>query len=307
MQSQGAQDEAKQGLEAMCNQIFSGQTATKCVNIVDQYFPLIWDELEALMSDAHAVCVDLEMCTQEVAPAAARRTNLVRLLPAMRRSINHSTLPARQTPRLDSSQRFLRIIQTRTGLTATCVICKIGFRGLIDTIRDGPIMPLLALVLRWGVCDKLLPADYKPGCNDFLHMYLKSVLVMTLDEITPTEVCDWLQLCKASDKLAIDQMSESQRGEALCEACTLTAQFMQHELSDPTLQDDIVHTVESVCNELDGDARKECDTLIETYLPAIFQSVSVELNPSKICPELNMCPAQRTPLVKLAKATNDNV
>lgn len=140
MQDKETQSEAKQALDYLCNEILSGATAQKCQQIVDQYFSVLWDELEALLSDTHQICVDLEMCQTRRQPTGLRGTPLIRLLPAMRRSIVHGRLPQRQTPRLDSTTRFLRRIQTQSGLNAGCVLCKIGLTGIIDYLKDGPML-----------------------------------------------------------------------------------------------------------------------------------------------------------------------
>lgn len=64
----------------------------QCVSIIDQYFPLLWDELETLLSDSRGVCIDLELCQnrQALASNTIRRTSMLRLLPAIRRRLPQS-------------------------------------------------------------------------------------------------------------------------------------------------------------------------------------------------------------------------
>jgi hypothetical protein len=77
-------EEAMNALDSVCQAVFSGDSARKCVSIVNQYFPLVWDELRALIDDSHAICVDLDLCSS-ITGAKKRPIKLIRLLPAVRR------------------------------------------------------------------------------------------------------------------------------------------------------------------------------------------------------------------------------
>jgi saposin len=81
------QDEAKEVLESACNSILSGSSATECVNIIDQYLPLLWEEVVALLDDTHGLCVDLSLCAS-ITARKNKPMSLVRLLPALR-TVNH--------------------------------------------------------------------------------------------------------------------------------------------------------------------------------------------------------------------------
>ena len=50
----------KELLESTCASL--GSYANECRQLVDQYFPLVWDELEALLADSRGLCNALGMC-----------------------------------------------------------------------------------------------------------------------------------------------------------------------------------------------------------------------------------------------------
>jgi hypothetical protein len=84
-------------------------------------------------------------------PSSEHRTSMLRLVPAVVRRVavgvarrQHAAhiqaradhLPRRQTPRLDSSIRFLRRIQTRSGQKAGCALCKMGWTALLAALKE---------------------------------------------------------------------------------------------------------------------------------------------------------------------------
>jgi hypothetical protein len=60
--------------------------------------------------------------------------------------------------------------------------------------------------------------------------------------------------------LSVDELnalSPAERATVLCQACTVTAEFLQHEIADRSMQDDIIHTAESGCEDLPSDMQQE--------------------------------------------------
>lgn len=303
MAEREAKDEVKAIFDQLCGYL-GGTTAQRCMGIVDQYFPFIWDEVVSLLSDARGICVDLEMCQRQ--NQVSSRTSMMRILPALRREfIQHANLPEMQTTRLQSSVRFFKHLQTRDGSSASCVLCEIGWTGIIDYLRtNNATLDKMSDGIRWYVCQKVLPASFMDGCSDFLQLYLKSVLLMTLEDVTPKEVCDAIHACTNSESRRLKQLTAGQKSVVVCEACTVAAEFLQHEIRDRTVQSDIRQMVERACQQLSGDMRAECNSMVETYLPAIFDSLQDELNPQIICPQLRMCSTRMT--VPIREETNDN-
>jgi len=251
------------------------------------------------------VCMDLELCQNRQALSShnIRRTSMLRLLPAIRRRLPqsneelHSSLSSRGTPRLDSAARFMQRIQTREGIPSGCVLCKIGFSGLIAYLETDPqALPMLSNTTRQLVCHKILPLELSPGCDDFFQLYLQSVLLMTVQEVGSMPVCQMIHACKASDARKLEEMTEAERRTILCQACTVVAEYAQHEINDRSVQDDLTHVIEQACDDLPEEMRQDCKSLVETYGPAIFQALAENLNPMTICPTLHMCPSRGLPI-----------
>lgn len=60
----------------------------------------------------------------------------------------------------------------------------------------------------------------------------------------------------------LEEMTEVQRREVLCQACTLVAEFAQHEINDRSVQDDLTHVVEQACDDLPEEMRQDVCALL---------------------------------------------
>lgn len=117
-----------------------------------------------------------------------------------------------------------------------------------------------------GVCPKL-PADFLDGCNDFLGLYLGTVLDMTFKQFAAEGVCENLHVCNAEKcnmihvvihqytiiilDRAIERIPTSEKSALICESCKGITSLMRRELADQTLRTELEHGIEQfICKNL---------------------------------------------------------
>lgn len=119
------QDEIKQELESICNML--GSLKDECDSLIDQFYPALIQEMEALLSNPRGLCKDMGLC------------NTVRLTAdgfAMSRSRSNSRVTSNR--RLDRFRNMLSRLHTANGMNVGCALCKLGLGTLVDTVKDDP-------------------------------------------------------------------------------------------------------------------------------------------------------------------------
>jgi len=148
-----------------------------------------------------------------------------------------------------------------------------------------------------GVTDfvcKLMPSSQKGPCSDFLGIYAKPSLQLTLSEWTPTQICDAMHVCKSSTEQQRAQifknLSPAEKGKVSCDACKVLSKTLVYELQQPKLQQDIVSALTQVCMQLPlGKYENKCGDLAVQYIPFAMGWVADFFARSDACSILHMC------------------
>jgi hypothetical protein len=282
------QDEIKAGLHDICGYL-GGSTAKECDDLVDEYFPALVQELEQLLNDPKGLCQMLGLCQGNKLAIQS-----LLLMPANRQGtpkLPSPFQPVIQSVRLESFMRMLSNLQTKQGNNVACLLCEMGLGGLINYVKDDDtLQQKVANGIQDVVCNKVLPTDYKPGCNDFVGLYLKSVLYMTLEQLDADKICDDLHACTAFDVRTLQTATPQMKSELVCESCELAAEFLKYELGDKTFQDEVVTELKKVCTVLPQSYNQQCVTLMEFYVPQVLEMLDDQLEPKKACTEVELCP-----------------
>lgn len=77
----------------------------------------------------------------------------------------------------------------------------------------------------------------------------------------------------------------------LCQVCTEVADYVDKIVSSASLQKDVDQILVQSCHYLPSFIREECKSMVEQYMPGIWQSMENEFDPKVICPQLHLCPA----------------
>jgi len=76
----------------------------------------------------------------------------------------------------------------------------------------------------------------------------------------------------------------------LCTFCQYFLHYVQEELTDPKTEGKIKETVEKACNRLPSSINDTCIMFINTYGEAVVALLAQEIDPSTICPLMQVCP-----------------
>uniref|UniRef100_A0A183GWF9 Saposin B-type domain-containing protein n=1 Tax=Heligmosomoides polygyrus TaxID=6339 RepID=A0A183GWF9_HELPZ len=75
----------------------------------------------------------------------------------------------------------------------SCLECKVAAEeGINALIADRNKQ---SAAVQEFACHKLLPSNFTDGCDDFLTLYLPTVLYMTWEQFTPEGLCTKMKSC----------------------------------------------------------------------------------------------------------------
>jgi saposin len=274
------QDELKVMLEQLCN--YLGNYKDECVTLIDTYFPMLIQELLALLGSPEQVCAELGLCNT--------RTLTVHALQLFPPSKGRVTLHRSRESHLLRFFRRMGRIQTRMGKNTGCTICLYSVDALLETVKNDPqILESWAAGLE-NVC-KVFPTELQPGCDDFLGIYLEPALRVTVDSVTSREVCDMVHACSATkfEAAILHHQTGRVNSEIACESCKLLAEFLKTELGQQSVQDELKEELKQVCNFVPGKYVDQCDEIVNDYVPYAINLLLTELDPNTLCPELRLC------------------
>jgi saposin len=282
------QDEAKELLDDLCDQL--GSYKDTCDNLVSSYWPLVVQEVDALLSNPESACSEIGLCASRIFNARGHK-----LTPSRRGKV---TLHAERNSHVLAFIRRLTRIQTREGASTGCSVCVYSVGVMLETLKLDP-----DLLKSWAegiqnICTEF-PTAMQPGCNDFLSIYLEPVLRVTVNSVSPRKVCTMVKACTSSTyesrfEYQVLRASRPRVGsEIVCESCKLLAEFLKTECANPDFQTEVKNELKQICNFVPGQYADTCEQLIESYIPQLFNLAETELDPNTICPELSLCPQTR--------------
>lgn len=280
LRSTQVQQELKKELEQICKILSTFEQ--KCNQAVEQYFPMLLQFMQTLLSNPQKFCAQLQMCHAAVVNGigATIETFEITVVPSLDvAEINRAR-----------SKLFLftaPIIQTSEGHNALCVLCEYGFQSLINRLNNRN--PVISREVSTVVCD-MLPDDLMDDCKDFADIYASSIFRMLVNEWSPEEICTGMSACTNQSITAIKAMSDIERSSTVCEACRAFSEFVGYELRQPAFQQELIQLVkDNVCSILPGDLRNQCLDTADQYVPMVMQRTADYVGGKRFCLEVEMC------------------
>jgi len=271
LQDPNIQDELKNAIKQLCS-VYQ-PIESECDDFVENYFPVLVQELNVFLNDPKGVCTDVGLCSAAAGSEIVIRGHPLR---AAIRAYRRGLVPLTHSRRMSKTEEFMQMftrVQTRAGLNAGCTICEVSIQTLVNIFQMDPqALAGVADGLR-QLCTKL-PAEIAPQCNDFLSVYLQSVLVVCLNEIDARQICNMLHACTNQAQRDLDVLTSEQKSAAMCEACELLTQFVKSEVQQPSFQQEILETVKQACLKLPGSFDDKCTDLADQYVPWALQQLA---------------------------------
>jgi len=187
-----------------------GQMQGMCDMIVEQFLPEIFEELDALLVDAKKACSDVGFCATQ----------------GPRRKLERPQTVNGVHPVIDYWQK-LGTLQTKHGqVLMSCLECKVEWDGILEEMinnRQG-----IANDLQGIVCEGILPANFSLSCDDFMSMYLPTVVYMTVLQFTSQGICKRMHSCDAVSWNNVALMQQDEINEHFCDTCQKVGHYVQN-------------------------------------------------------------------------------
>eukprot|EP00112_Aurelia_sp_Birch-Aquarium-sp1_P011181 Seg2355.4 transcript_id=Seg2355.4/GoldUCD/mRNA.D3Y31 product=Prosaposin protein_id=Seg2355.4/GoldUCD/D3Y31 len=229
---------------------YTGSYAVECKSLMAAYLPMVYKYLEQELAPA-VVCKELGLCT------SSKKTTVKVVLPRKEKKVKGGTY---------------------------CTVCETVVTyvdSLINTKTEAEIVKEVEVL-----CSYL--GSYKAECDSLVAAYLPEIIELLKKEISPALVCKELGLCTAFNKLTKHIKLTGQKAGTVCTLCKFLVGYIDKELKDKKTEAEITAVVDKLCAYL-GSYKAECDALVKSYLPLIFQYLAAEMSPELVCKELSLC------------------
>lgn len=87
----------------------------------------------------------------------------------------------------------------------------------------------------------------------------------------------------------IEAQLVSKKSNQFCTLCEFFLHFVQNALAQPQTEENIKDTVLKICNKVPAEFQGQCQNFINTYSDAIIALLIQDLDPSQVCPLLDVC------------------
>lgn len=175
------------------------------------------------------------------------------------------------------------LTQSKLG-SIPCEACTVVINA-ISTLESSPtVQNTVKNFIDNYVCPKLGSAAGQ--CKTDVDMYSQAAFEILKEILNAGYLCGKMNLCAApAPKL--------KSNGALCEVCTTILTEVDNLLKDQNTQAEIESLLDDICARLSGNLSAQCKTFVDEYAPFVLTLLAQEIDPAKICQEVNFCPANQ--------------
>jgi len=167
-----------------------------------------------------------------------------------------------------------------------CVLCEYVISNLDQMLEDKDNEAAIRHALD-NVCS-YLPSSVTKECTNFVDTYTDIIIDMLTKEVTPSELCTELGLCKPKDPATDIQVVDTGKG-AYCTLCEYAMTALDQALEDSRNIYTIEKEMEVLCQSLTAPVHKECVKMVDKYTSEIINMLIDDYPPQMICSELALC------------------
>ncbi|XP_076318041.1 prosaposin isoform X16 [Tachypleus tridentatus] len=158
-----------------------------------------------------------------------------------------------------------------------CEVCKVITGYLEEQLSEESTEEEIRKVLD-QLCSEL-PESESTICKKFIDTYSELILTMIARELKPGTLCGMLKMCPDTT------------GEVECTMCQYILHFIQTELYDTKNQEAVKSVIDRACEFLPGALSETCKSFVDMYGSSVMVILAQDIDPSVVCPALNICPA----------------
>lgn len=260
LQSNETQQELLDVFEGSCKLIPIKVVNKECITVVDQFIPELTEMLVSAMNPT-AVCSVAGLCN------SAHIDKLI--------ASNPGTNPELK---LD-----------------TCVNCTVAFTQVERFLHQNSKLDVMNRLLQ--VCGEF--SSFSDSCATLVVKYFDDLYKYLLD-IQPWNACHLSGMCaykyhfhpqpEDADLTEKAELILKQQSDDLpCDLCKQLVTHFKDVLVANTTEDEFLQILHGMCKQT-GKFEKECTELVNENFKLIYDFLTQELDPQKICSEVNLCP-----------------
>jgi len=259
-------------LEMACQEF--GAYASECKTLVDQYAPLLFQELAQLMADPKQVCTELGLCSASKEKVMAVLLN--KALPIKMKAFKSGISLKKH------AKNALKAMPVKA--SAKCILCEFIASKLDQMLAKNATQQEIKDALD-KVCS-YLPSSISSECEQFVNEYAPEILQILAQELNPNMICTSLGLCTSKAKMAQLRSSGEQ-----CEICTLVLTYAKNLLNDNTTDEEIIDALKQVCGYLPSQIASECTAIVSEYGLEVLKLIA-NTDAKTLCTEIGLCSAK---------------
>ena len=169
-----------------------------------------------------------------------------------------------------------------------------------------------------GVCEKL-DKNNADHCKHIVDDYYIPAFQFIRTQLKPHMLCSLVGLCPANNlhtsktPISMAKLLPAQREKfsALngplyvsnsyietstpsCVMCEYVINTLEKYVKDKQNEEEIKKALETLCDKMPGSVRDKCNSLVDTYEPAIIELLINNVDPEQVCSMLHLCDQENT-------------
>ncbi|XP_022910966.2 prosaposin [Onthophagus taurus] len=288
------EEEFKRVLVGLCKQ--TGQFTDECLNLVDEYYPIIYQTLVENLNGT-AACALIGICP----------TNLD----------DYEDVPIRPLLPVQSANKAIALAGKKVGKVnlekpemmqlpiervfppfgapnevynqQACVFCEYLLHYLQEAITEPSSESEIKRIVS-KVCDKL-PASINATCLAFVDTYGDAICSLLAQEFDPSIICPLIRVCPApQDVKDVETFKEIVGGDQpKCPMCLFAVTKLEEMIKNDKTEESIENALNKLCSHFNGKIKLECQDFVTTYSRTLVNLLIDDLKPQNICVALKLC------------------
>uniref|UniRef100_A0A8D8XLW1 Prosaposin n=1 Tax=Cacopsylla melanoneura TaxID=428564 RepID=A0A8D8XLW1_9HEMI len=284
--------EFKQVLEGICKQ--TGGFSEECTALVAQYYEPLYTFLTSEL-DPTGICVDVGLCPKKHILMFNNMDILsdMPVVPMHFEPVQTSHLPAHVSSSEDSSEEIhmkgnpvspQRMIESTTN--PACLVCEYILHFVQEQVADTKNSKKIMDAMH-EACHQM-PGEFSTECEQFVTEYGQAFIALAIQQIDPSQVCPKLRVCTTTAKAPLI-FGASDSSQGTCPLCLLAVQAIDEQILNNRTEDNIKHTLDSICSSLPKHLSSDCTKFINVYYDELIDMLVAETTPQEICVYIRLC------------------
>ena len=186
-----------------------------------------------------------------------------------------------------------------------CTQCRQVVLSVRAMLSDKKSQTTIVEYINANLC--ALAGKSQDMCKTMVDAYAPVFFAMIVEDINDTQICTMIGMCDAKCLVEMEKKrshvapvssiqlyhdESSKRGvNATCILCEFALNLLERVISENQTEEEVFKMFDFVCREMPKSLRNECETFVHAYGPLVAALVARDIEPSKVCSYIGLCPA----------------